>query len=232
MTDWNAYPDLPEHASRRVFSVEIAGERYWFKRAAKDFKNRAQAMLASEGGLEGEVRAMEALKRRGARVPQVMHQSADFIVLSDIGESVQQAIWDAPARGVEYIEQVAEALSALHAAGGWHGNAMLRNFTLRDGVIGMIDFEDTAHAGWSIATRQAFDVWQVLYSAARFEGGEALAASFLKRYRPSGSARARLKRLAWVVGLVYLLFWPLKPWLKHDIRQAVIAVGALLAHRA
>ena len=164
--------------------------------------------------------------------PIVVHEEQDFIVLSDVGESIQQQMQGNTASRSSYIEKVAKTLTALHRAEGWHGNAMLRNFTLRDGVIGMIDFENTAHRSWSRTMRQSYDLWQVLYSAARFEEGEGLAQAFLKHYQPSSRALLYLRFFALILSPMYLLLWLLKPWLKRDIRQAVIAIGALLFHRA
>lgn len=233
MAHWQTFIADPNYAGQRVFSVKVGVERFWIKRATKDFKNRTQVVMGNSiTPLRDEAQAMQALQRRGMLVPIVVHEEKEFIVLSDVGESIQQHMQAHEALRGSYIEKVAETLTALHRAEGWHGNAMLRNFTMRDGVIGMIDFENTAHRSWSRTMRQTYDLWQVLYCAARFEGGEGLARVFLKHYQPSSRALLYLRLLALLLSPGYLLLWLLKPWLKRDIRQAVIAIGALLFHRA
>lgn len=233
MTHWQTFVNDPVYAGQRVFFVTVDAKRYWIKRAGKDFKNSFQQAIAGHANpLRDEAAAIQALQRRGMRVPTVMHEEADFIVLSDIGESIQQQMQANEAGRSAYVEKVAATLTILHRAGGWHGNAMLRNFTMEGDAIGMIDFEDTAHHRWSLTLRQAFDIWQVLYSAARFDGGEGLARTFLSHYQPSSRSLRILRLIALLLSPLYLLLWGLKPWLKRDIRQAVVAIGALLFHRA
>jgi aminoglycoside/choline kinase family phosphotransferase len=144
---------------------------------------------------------------------------------------VQQCMQREAEMRTTLLTQVAKKLSELHRAQGWHGNAMLRNFTWHNGQIGMIDFEDTAHASWPLSMRQAYDIWQVLYSAARVENGEALVRHFLAQYEPSSRALGLLRGVAWLQSPLYLLLWPIQSRLKRDIRQGVIAIGALLTHR-
>jgi tRNA A-37 threonylcarbamoyl transferase component Bud32 len=228
MPNWDTYAADPAHAHERVFSVVVEGARYWVKRADKDYKNRMQAVIGGQADPHEEVRAMRALAGRGMLVPTIVHETPDYMVLSDIGASIQQAMRETPAMQHPLIEQVADTLSALHRAGGWHGNAMLRNFTLHQSYIGMIDFENTAHAHWSLAVRQAFDVWQVLYSTARLDNGIQLCEAFLGRYQPSSRARVYLRGIACLLSPLYVLLRPFRSHLKRDIRQAVIAVGTLL----
>lgn len=220
----------PRYATQRVFSLDVEGQRYWVKRASKDYKNLLQAWLfPNRTQLRDEAQAMRALQQRGMRVPAVVHESSDFIVLSDVGESMQRHIHLAQGKQrSHYVAQVAETLSQLHRAGGWHGNAALRNFTWHDGQIGMIDFENTAHRLWSRNIKHAFDIWQALYSCARFEDGSQLARVFLAHYRPSSRGLVYLRAMAWLASPLYITMAPFSLRLKRDIRQAVTAIGTLL----
>jgi tRNA A-37 threonylcarbamoyl transferase component Bud32 len=230
MPDWNAIVADPQYAGRRVFAVIRNGERHWVKRSGKNYRNIFQRLLAPNlSALRDEALAMVALRRRGMLVPSVVHESDDFIVMSDAGESLQPLLQQAdPLQRIGYVEQVADALGELHRAGGWHGNAVLRNFTLRDGRIGMLDFENTAQRMVSLNVRQAYDLWQALHTSANYPEADRLARAFLARYRPSSRALAYLRLAAWGMSPAYLLLVPFRALLKRDFRQAVDSVGCLL----
>jgi tRNA A-37 threonylcarbamoyl transferase component Bud32 len=230
MSDWKSIVAEPQHAGHRVFSVTLDGERYWVKRSSKNYKNLYQLVLHPNlSALRDETRAIRSLRRQGMLVPTVVHEAPDFIVLTDVGESLQLCLQ----RGDEslrmhYVLQVADLLSELHGRKAWHGNAALRNFTLKDGRLGMIDFENTAHRWCTLNIRQAFDIWQVLHSIAKYEERKPLVRAFLTRYRPPSRSLLYLRLMAWGLSPIYLMLAPLNRLLKRDIRHAVNSVGTLL----
>jgi tRNA A-37 threonylcarbamoyl transferase component Bud32 len=233
MTDWDAIDSDPRHAGPRVYSVMRDGERFWVKRSQKNYKNVFQRVLYPNlSALRDEARAISALRRRGALVPSVVHESAAFIVLTDLGENLEQCFdaSDANLR-LRYVGALADTLSELHRRNGWHGNAALRNFTLCDGRIGMLDFEKTAHRWWSLHVRQAYDVWQILHTLAQYADRRPLASALLARFRPGSRGLLYLRLVSWGLSPLYLLVAPFSAYLKRDFRQAVSSVGALLAHR-
>jgi tRNA A-37 threonylcarbamoyl transferase component Bud32 len=230
MTDWETLVADPQYAGRRVFSVALGGERYWVKRSFKNYKNLYQVVLHPNlSALRDEARAMNALRRRGMLVPSVVHETPAFIVVTDVGENLQRHLQHAnDAQRLKYLLQVADLLSELHGRKGWHGNATLRNFTVHNEALGMIDFENTALRLWSLNVRQAFDVWQVIHSVARYAERKALVKAFLARYRSTSRGLLYLRLTAWGLSPIYLLLAPFSPYLKRDIRHAVNSVGALL----
>ncbi len=232
MTDWDAVIADPQYAGRRVFSVTLDGKRYWVKRSTKDYKNLYQVVLyPSFSALRDEARAMKALRLRGMPVPTVVYETSRFLVLTDVGECLQRHLQqgdeDLRARR---ILQVADLLSEMHGKRGWHGNAALRNFTLHNEQLGMIDFENTAHRWCTVNVRQAFDIWQVLNSIAKYTERKPLATTFLARYGSKSRALLYLRLMAWSLSPIYVLLAPFSKYLKREIRNAVFSVGTLLAH--
>ena len=234
MANWASIVAEPQYAGRRVFAVTLDGERYWIKRSRKNYKNLYQIVLHPNlSALRDETRAMRSLRQKGMLVPAVVHESADFIVLTDVGESLQRCLElaDESSR-MRYVLQVADLLSELHGRKAWHGNAALRNFTTKNGRLGMIDFENTAHRSLTLNLRQAFDIWQVLHSIANFDERKALVQAFLARYRPTSRSLLYLRLIAWGLSPVYLVLAPFSGLLKRDIGQAVESVGTLLVLRS
>jgi len=232
MADWDAIIAEPQYAGRRVFSVTQDGERYWVKRSSKNYKNLYQIVLYPNlSALRDEARAMRSLRLQGMLVPSVVHEAPEFIVLTDVGESLQRYMQHGDdAVRMQYVLQIADLLSDLHGRKAWHGNAALRNFTLKDGQLGMIDFENTAHRWCTLNVRQAFDIWQVLNSIAKFKEQKPLADAFLARYRPPSRSLLYLRMMAWTMSPAYLVLAPFSRFLKRDIRHAVKSVGTLLVH--
>lgn len=234
MANWASIVAEPQYAGRRVFAVTLDGERYWIKRSRKNYKNLYQVVLHPNlSALRDEARAMRSLRRHGLLVPEVVHEAADFIVLTDLGESLQRHLQRADASSrMQYVLQVADLLSEMHGRKAWHGNAALRNFTLKDGRLGMLDFENTAHRLMTLNLRQAFDIWQVLHSLAQYEERKALEHAFLTRYRPTSRGLLYLRLIAWGLSPVYLVLAPFSGFMKRDIGTAVDSVGTLLASRS
>ena len=220
MTDWDTIIASPHYAGKRLFPVSLDGARYWVKRS---HGGRASA-------LRDEVRAMEAVARRGALVPTVVHATNACIVMTDLGETLQRHLErvDAPER-LRCTLLAADALRELHAHAGWHGNAALRNLMFSNGRIGMIDFESAAHRWLTLNGRQAFDAWQAIHSLAQFDERDALIRAFLERYRPSPPVIRLLRLMAWALSPAYVLLVPFAGRLKRDFRQGVYGVRALLA---
>lgn len=233
MADWNFIVAEPGHAGQRVFSVMLDGQRYWVKRSRKNYKNLYQVVLHPNlSALRDETRAMRSLRSKGMLVPTVVHETPEFIVLTDVGESLQRCLQRGDeALRMRYVLEVADLLSDLHARKAWHGNAALRNFTVKDGRLNMIDFENTAHRWMTLDLRQAFDVWQVLHSIAKYDEREGLVDAFLARYRPTSRSLLYLRLIAWGLSPVWLLLAPFSSLLKRDIREAVESVGKLLLLR-
>ncbi len=230
MGNWDNIACDPRRGGARVFSVMEDGARYWIKFADKDYKNALQRLLLKRKRnlLYTELHAMAALRAHGFTVPQVVHSTPAYMVLSDLGESLQYLTrtHDTP-RCCEVLEQLAGLLRQLHMQGCWHGNALLRNFVMKDGRIGLIDLENTAHRLWPLAMRQAYDIWQVLFSTARLPESSQLMRHFLRSYCASSRVGRCLRTAAWAMAPLYAIALPLRPLVRNDLPQFMDAVREL-----
>ena len=230
--DWDALNDAPERA-RTFKRVTPLGE-VWYKRAEKDFRNKLQVLLdrhtasASEQQ-EEEIACIQAVARRGFLVPEVLHVAPDYMVLSDIGPSLHQLMHKAEAETRRRLTARAAALlQTLHESAGWHGNAVLRNMVDHNNEqIGLIDFERTARPGWSLARKQSYDLWQLLYSTARFDRTSTLARHALQSYG-DGPARRRLRWFSLLALPVALPFVPFQEIMKRDFAQIVVTIYSIM----
>ena len=159
------------NADVRVTKETRNGATVWVKRAAKDYRNGFQRVLFSlcfcQTQTAREAAAIRALAKRGAVVPRIVEERADVLVTEDIGVMLEQLIRGGTAEeNQSLVVAAAQALEALHRAGGWHGNAALRNLTrTADGRIGMFDFEYGVPHCLPLTLKQAYDLWLLCSSA-------------------------------------------------------------------
>jgi len=223
VTDWDSIIASPHYAGKRIFPVTVEGKRYWVKRAHRSGRRFV--------ALRDEVLAIAAVRRRGVLVPSVAHQTDAYIVVTDLGETLQRHLESANMEERMRCAQMAgDVLHDLHRQCGWHGNAALRNLMFAGDRIGMIDFENSAHRWMPLTGRQVFDAWQVIHSLAQFDEREALIGAFLERYRPARRVLAWLRRMAWALSPLLLLA-PFARFLKRDFRQGVYGLRAILSRR-
>jgi hypothetical protein len=94
----------------------------------------------------------------------------EWLVLTDSGETLAARLprLQSDADRFEMLAAALAFLQFLHARGGWHGAAQVRNICLRENGFGLIDFEDDIEAAMPLASRQARDVLQLILSGARY----------------------------------------------------------------
>lgn len=222
---------------QRVFPLEIDGERVWVKRTAKNLPNRAAWLIyqavskitgrTRQSQTHHEIACLAALRRHGFRTPDVLFQNGYYIVLSDIGPSLEIAIRGADlAERRRIVRKAGEALRRLHDAGRWHGAARLHNMTLSGEEIGFIDLENTVENWLPLAGRKFWDLWQLGHSAAFFEPNVALAEEALRAYGPSPVRRALWLAAAALAG-PYLLMKPFRNSRIRELRQSHACMGAI-----
>ena len=149
----------------------LGDERVWLKRAGPRhgaLRYRALAVVAwllrldllrpvpNPGGKAAiaiEARRLAELAALGLRVPQVLAQQDDALLLSDLGQSrcqthslhehLEQAAAESPAALITAWREGLAAIAAVHLCGSYLSQAFARNLVLcPDGVLGYIDFED------------------------------------------------------------------------------------------
>lgn len=185
---------LPQQ-TKAVASHRFGTERVWIKKAGPRhgmMRYRLQAAISAilrldvlapvpnpggEAALVIEARRLEQLALAGLRVPTVLAQQPDGLMISDLGESgrpavvLQEKLDHAAAAGPASLLAVwSEGLAAIalvHSRDAYLSQAFDRNLVqCPDGTIGYIDFEDDPGETLPLAECQARDWLSYLHSTA------------------------------------------------------------------
>lgn len=176
--------------------------------------------------LDREVRIIERLRQRGARVPHVIARADDWIALEDIGPTLEKELYRAPNRSDAFrLCFVASwGLLRLHRRQGWHGNPQARNITLDGERVGFIDFEEDVGARLGEKASQTRD-WGLFLSSlnrteTRFPG---LTASLVRSLASELPAHCRrfLFNFRLLCAPLAVLLLPFKRLLGRDVRQVL-----------
>jgi tRNA A-37 threonylcarbamoyl transferase component Bud32 len=128
-----------------------------------------------EAAIAIEARRLRQLAQAGLRVPVVLAEQADGLLISDLGESgvgaqmmqerLEQAAAAGPATLLAAWREGLDAIARVHEAGCYLSQAFARNLVqCPDGVIGYIDFEDDPGETLSLDECQARDWLSYLHS--------------------------------------------------------------------
>ena len=185
---------LPRQA-KNVASHRFGDERVWLKKAGPrhgKWGYRVMAAVARMAGLDiikpvpnpggeaaiaTEARRLRQLAAAGLRVPRVLAEQADGLLISDLGasgrgtvvlqERLDQAAAAGPAALLAVWREGLAAIATVHAHGQHLSQAFDRNLVqCPDGVIGYIDFEDDPSEVMTLAECQARDWLSYLHSTA------------------------------------------------------------------
>ena len=185
---------LPQQA-KQVASHRFGNERVWLKKAGPRHGKLRYHLLAAiagtlrldvlspvpnpggEAAIEIEARRLKALGDAGLRVPAVLAQQPDGLLISDLGESgrpsvvLQERLDQAAAAGPAALLAVwhdgLDAIATVHARDAYLSQAFDRNMVqCPDGTIGYIDFEDDPGETLPLAECQARDWLSYLHSTA------------------------------------------------------------------
>lgn len=171
---------------RRLNSTDRAsvhGRRAWIKRYSDEARRIRLWMLArvvSWLGLaalrppprgdaqrmrQTEERRIGELKADAVRVPDVLGGGEDFVLLSDLGQTLSQHLRKAsPSEAEQLITAAVRAIAAVHARGAYLGQPLARNITVdTEGRIGFLDFEEDPGEVMGLAEAQTRD-W-LIFSA-------------------------------------------------------------------
>jgi hypothetical protein len=185
---------LPQQ-TRAVASHRFGSERVWLKKAGPRHGKLRYHLLAAiagtlrldvlspvpnpggEAAIEIEARRLRALGAAGLRVPAVLAQQPDGLLISDLGESgrppvvlqerLDQAAAIGPAALLGVWHEGLAAIAIVHARDAYLSQAFDRNLVqCPDGKIGYIDFEDDPGETLELAECQARDWLSFLHSTA------------------------------------------------------------------
>ncbi|MET3495151.1 hypothetical protein [Variovorax boronicumulans] len=180
---------------KNVASHRLGGERVWLKKAGPRHGKWGYRVMAAvarmvrldiikpvpnpggEAAIATEARRLKQLAAAGLRVPRVLAQQPDGLLISDLGESgrttvalqerLDQAAAAGPAALLAVWREGLAAIAAVHLRGQHLSQAFDRNLVqCPDGVIGYIDFEDDPAEVMTLAECQARDWLSYLHSTA------------------------------------------------------------------
>ena len=147
-------------SNSRVFKYKVNGENVYVKQREKNkkhlghtfqefiYKITKNPMLIptvlsnNENEVLFEAGKIMKLNDEGLNVPDILYSCEDYFVMSDTGESLKEYMKAHIARKDYYIERALEELGRLHYKNHAHGGSQIRNFTIKDEKISLIDFEE------------------------------------------------------------------------------------------
>lgn len=216
-------------STQRVVVLDHAGERYVAKRVTAPTRSLMQAVSTrwlvrrligyelplrsvllsdAQESMGFEARRILDLQRCGVRVPRLVHQDRQFLLLAHCGPTVEELLgaWTLDRARVE-LQGLARELAAFHRAGHWHGAAQIKNLTVRHGDTYRIDFEENFGERVPLVAAQAYDLVLLLNSISLtgpLTAGESrrLLPQLLEAYfqaNPDAAVRSMLERaLPWI----------------------------------
>jgi hypothetical protein len=196
---------LPQQ-KKNVASHRFGSERVWLKKAGPRHGKWGYRVMAAvarmarldiikpvpnpggEAAIATEARRLKQLAAAGLRVPVVLAQQPDGLLISDLGESgratvvlqerLDQAAAAGPAALLSVWREGLAAIAAVHVCGQHLSQAFDRNLVqCPDGVIGYIDFEDDPAEVMTLAECQARDWLSYLHSTAMMLGAKRCASA-------------------------------------------------------
>jgi tRNA A-37 threonylcarbamoyl transferase component Bud32 len=165
---------------------------------------RSTAGSGGADALHAEAERLRQARSLGVPVPEVLHDGDDALMQSDCGEPLAARLRrqaDAASREA-LLTAAIRALADLHRLGLCHGRPFIKDMTIRDGVIHLLDFEEDPLRVMPLARAQARDVWLFLQSASRYTDGDGfMLVRVLRAWNPPDAdpVWAELARLARVL---------------------------------
>jgi len=176
-----------ELSKKDVFSIyeEKTNQKLWVKKAKSSGSNLLQRiiygifknplLLPSENQTPSqsiiyEVQRLEEIFKKFSYVPEVLISNENFMVIVDSGKDlrkIMKKIKDS-LEAEKIIYQALDVLIEFHALGFFHGGSQIKNFTMKEDKISMIDFEEK-FVGVDIEELQFRDLFLFLISIARLE---------------------------------------------------------------
>lgn len=134
---------------------------------------RPSARVLLRNGLDDEAKRLAILHQAGCRVPAILYQAPDLLVLEYVGQGIPFLVRrSTPAQRLDWMDRCARDLAEFHQTGFVHGGAQLRNLMFLHDRITRVDFEENIGEAMSRPLGQAYDVYQMLSSMAGLRGHE------------------------------------------------------------
>lgn len=176
------------HPQKLIGKFEWEGRLVWIKRRPFSKKNRwhqLQGILArlvllptlaptvTAGGSESlrfEAERLQSFALKNIPVPNVLAVTETFMLTEDVGLQLQEHLYKLsnPKEVHHLLSNAIATVCQMHQAGLCHARPSLRDMTIKNGLISVIDLEEDPLQVMRLPQAQARDVWLFLNSAARF----------------------------------------------------------------
>lgn len=125
---------------------------------------------AGDAAKDLEIRRLTELRELGVLVPSILGQGPGILVLSDIGSSLSRELKQkqSPEDRDALIHTAAKALAGLHRRGGYLGQALPRNMSIKNDRVGFFDFEEDPLEMMGLPDALARDWIFFVYGVARY----------------------------------------------------------------
>lgn len=152
---------LIKENDNEIFSCEYENKKVWVKKARATFSSKLHNFYyklfpfeillpvqnkSSKETVIFETNKLIKFKKLGIPTPTVIGRNEDFFVIEDCGKNVNSYIRKRDIKKDKmyyFIDKLIIELANIHNKGEFHGGAQARNFTYKDGIIYIIDLEDS-----------------------------------------------------------------------------------------
>lgn len=154
---------ISQNPGSRTFSFVEGGEKYWVKRPEEGEANgwhqvmyilsrvlnnnffRPTVVTDPTASLAYEAGRLRQLREGGIRVPAIVLQTPNYLVLEDAGTPLSVLLGSSAMKPEEkklLVSQLSNALAQLHNRGFFHSRPALRDIAYKEGEIYFMDFEE------------------------------------------------------------------------------------------
>lgn len=198
----------------RVQSFEMAGKRYWVKRAERLTLRMRLQKGNPRRAFVTERTALHELRARGAAVPPILAEGPDFFVLPDCGPTLTHLLRTNTDLGerLRAFDAAARTLAAFHAKALSHGRPSIKDICWNGETVTFLDVERYA-ARRNNTPGHVQDLLIMVFSAFAETGGPSPETDrLIAAYRetdPGGiwaGAQALCRKLRWIGPLT----WPVR----------------------
>lgn len=178
---------LSDKTAPRIEKTLFEGRPAWIKRPEQQrsgfysfvhkglshFLPAALQPTGAGGGMPSllqEAARLKAFAAASVRVPDVLDVTDDYIVLSDSGLQLREVLRQSDSKQdrQKLLAKAMENLAELHKHGFAHGRPHLKDMTLSEDRIYLLDLEEDPVSVMDLRSAQARDVWLLLASSNEF----------------------------------------------------------------
>lgn len=242
---------IKKHPLELLSRIDFEGQTIWIKRRPTSKRtswHRLVSLLTyiiplatfyptvatdKSDSLTQEAERLRLFATKGLPVPEVLASTSSYLITSDVGINLQQLAEQSTDRGerTALFEKAMSSLANLHQANLCHGRPSLRDMTLQNDKVFLIDLEENPMAVMSLAQAQARDIWLFFCSVARHCKGDYLVLDHLFQIyanNASPATIAALKQMVFILKPARIISEYLLAAVKsRDLRNAVKANKAL-----